>query len=183
MRGDDTAERAFTRFVEETEPRLSYALAATYGVEVGAEATADALAWAWEPWEQVRVMDNPAGYLYRVGQSRARRYHRPRRLFPVLPRQDCRRRRPGGVVHRRRCLRDGYGVVYAGRDVISAAVSLRGFMTERQHGAIVEIGDGVYTYPVELVHTGTPFTIEMRITIEGDLVSRAEILSFEPVNG
>ena len=40
------AHRAFTRFVKETEPRLSYALAA-YGLEVGAEATADALVWAW----------------------------------------------------------------------------------------------------------------------------------------
>lgn len=88
MRGDETAERAFTRFVKETEPRLSYALAAAYGVEVGAEATADALAWAWEHWEKVRLMDNPAGYLYRVGQSKARRYHRPRKLFPVLPRQE-----------------------------------------------------------------------------------------------
>ena len=27
-------------------------------------------------------MGNPAGYLYRVGQSKARRYHRPRVLFP-----------------------------------------------------------------------------------------------------
>jgi DNA-directed RNA polymerase specialized sigma24 family protein len=88
MRGDDTAERAFTRFVKETEPRLSYALAAAYGVEVGAEATADALAWAWEHWEKVRAMGNPAGYLYRVGQSKARRYHRPRTLFPTLPRRE-----------------------------------------------------------------------------------------------
>lgn len=85
MCGDETAERTFTRFVKEAEPRLSYALAAAYGVEVGAEATADALAWAWEHWEKVRAMDNPAGYLYRVAQSKARRYHRPRRLFPSLP--------------------------------------------------------------------------------------------------
>jgi RNA polymerase sigma-70 factor (ECF subfamily) len=88
MRGDETDERAFTRFVKETESRLSYALAAAYGVEVGAETTADALAWAWEHWEKVRTMENPGGYLYRVGQSKARRYHRPRRLFPALPRQE-----------------------------------------------------------------------------------------------
>jgi hypothetical protein len=42
--------RAFTRFVKETEPRLSLALAAAYGLEVGAEATADAMAWAWKRW-------------------------------------------------------------------------------------------------------------------------------------
>jgi DNA-directed RNA polymerase specialized sigma24 family protein len=78
-------EREFTRFVKETEPRLSYALAAAYGIEVGAEATADALAWAWENWSKVETMKNPAGYLYRVGQSKARRYFRPVVLFPALP--------------------------------------------------------------------------------------------------
>lgn len=77
-------ERAFTRFVKETEPRLSYALAAAYGIEVGAEATADALAWAWEHWDEVETMHNPAGYLYRVGQSKARRYFRPMVLFPSI---------------------------------------------------------------------------------------------------
>lgn len=78
-------EREFTRFVKETEPRLSYALAAAYGIEVGAEATADALTWAWENWSKVETMKNPAGYLYRVGQSKARRYFRPVVLFPALP--------------------------------------------------------------------------------------------------
>jgi len=82
---DNTNEREFTRFVKETEPRLSYALAAAYGIEVGAEATADALAWAWENWSKVETMKNPAGYLYRVGQSKARRYFRPVVLFPALP--------------------------------------------------------------------------------------------------
>ncbi len=77
--------QAFTRFVKETEPRLSYALAAAYGLEVGAEATADALAWAWEHWETLEDKRNPAGYLYRVGQSKARRYYRSQVQFPVLP--------------------------------------------------------------------------------------------------
>ncbi len=36
---DMTADKAFTRFVKEVEPRLSYALAAAYGPEVGAEVT------------------------------------------------------------------------------------------------------------------------------------------------
>ena len=30
-------------------------------------------------------MTNPVGYLYRVGQSRARRYRRPARHFPASP--------------------------------------------------------------------------------------------------
>jgi hypothetical protein len=41
-RTNDPDQREFTRFVKETEPRLSYALAAAYGVDTGAEATADA---------------------------------------------------------------------------------------------------------------------------------------------
>lgn len=52
-------QKAFTRFVKETEPRLSYALAAAYGLEVGAEATADAMAWAWEHWDDLQNKRNP----------------------------------------------------------------------------------------------------------------------------
>ena len=45
-RSNNPDQREFTRFVKETEPRLSYALAAAYGMETGVEATADALEWA-----------------------------------------------------------------------------------------------------------------------------------------
>lgn len=83
MKSDE--RQAFTRFVKETEPRLSYALAAAYGFEIGAEATADALAWAWENWSSLQEKRNPAGYLYRVGQSKARRYHRSQMFFPEVP--------------------------------------------------------------------------------------------------
>ncbi|MEX2268523.1 MAG: sigma-70 family RNA polymerase sigma factor [Acidimicrobiia bacterium] len=34
---------------------------------------AEALAYAWENFGDIRGMSNPAGYLYRVGQSRTRR--------------------------------------------------------------------------------------------------------------
>jgi DNA-directed RNA polymerase specialized sigma24 family protein len=85
---NDPDHREFTRFVKETEPRLSNALAAAYGIETGAEATADALGWAWEHWDRVKGMVNPAGYLYRVGQSKARRYIRPRVLFPEVAPMD-----------------------------------------------------------------------------------------------
>lgn len=77
-------EQLFTRFVKGVEPQLSYAFAAAYGPEVGADVTSEALAWAWEHWERVRQMENPSGYLYRVGQSKARWYHRPRVLFPSV---------------------------------------------------------------------------------------------------
>ena len=85
LRNDSSQDQAFTRFVKEVEPRLSHALAAAYGPEVGAEAAADALVWAWEHWDRVRGMKNQAGFLYRVGQSKARRYFRPTKLFPALP--------------------------------------------------------------------------------------------------
>jgi DNA-directed RNA polymerase specialized sigma24 family protein len=64
------------------EPRLRRAFAAAYGATRGADATAEALAWAWEHWDRVQTMANPAGYLYRVGQSRTRRRRRPP-LFPA----------------------------------------------------------------------------------------------------
>jgi len=74
----------YTDFLHSVGSRLRRALISAYGPEVGAEATADALAYAWENWERLRALDNPAGYLYRVGQSKARHYRRrPRRLPPV----------------------------------------------------------------------------------------------------
>jgi DNA-directed RNA polymerase specialized sigma24 family protein len=62
----------FSAFFALAEPRLRRAFVAAYGGERGREATAEALAWAWEHWSEVQAMDNPMGYLYRVGSSRTR---------------------------------------------------------------------------------------------------------------
>jgi DNA-directed RNA polymerase specialized sigma24 family protein len=62
----------FSGFFALAEPRLRRALVATYGGDRGREATAEALAWAWEHWSKVQTMENPIGYLYRVGRSRTR---------------------------------------------------------------------------------------------------------------
>src|SRR3954468_22944054 len=70
---------AFGDFVTLVEQRLRRALVAAYGAEVGREATADALAWAWQHWDRVQGMANPAGYLWRVGQTSARRLGHARR--------------------------------------------------------------------------------------------------------
>jgi len=70
-------EAAFERFVEEAGPRLSRALAALYGFEDGRDATAEALAYAWENWQQLQQITNLTGYLFRVGQSRSRRRSQP----------------------------------------------------------------------------------------------------------
>lgn len=72
---DDRA--AFERFVKETGPRLSRALAAAYGFEDGQDATAEALAYAWENWQELRHVANLPGYLFRVGQTRSRRKRQP----------------------------------------------------------------------------------------------------------
>ena len=67
----------FSAFFALAEPRLRRAFVAAYGGERGREAAAEALAWAWEHWSEVEAMDNPIGYLYRVGRSRTRgRRHR-----------------------------------------------------------------------------------------------------------
>lgn len=64
---------SFTSFVEHVGTPLRQALIAAYGPDVGADVTAEALAYAWEHWDRLSSMKNPAGYLYRVGQSKARR--------------------------------------------------------------------------------------------------------------
>jgi RNA polymerase sigma factor (sigma-70 family) len=68
------------------EPRLRRALVARYGLDVGSEVAAEAVAWGVEHAEQLATMENPSGYLYRVGQSAARRWHR-RRATVVFPRE------------------------------------------------------------------------------------------------
>jgi DNA-directed RNA polymerase specialized sigma24 family protein len=70
----------FEAFVREVEPRLRRALVAAYGFEDGRDATAEALAYAWEHWKRLSGMANPAGYVFRVAQSRRPRTGR-RPLF------------------------------------------------------------------------------------------------------
>jgi DNA-directed RNA polymerase specialized sigma24 family protein len=69
-------------FVVDARRRLVRAFAGCRGDDAP-EATAEALAFAWEHWEDVRVLENPLGYLFRVGQSRTRR-----RMTPRLPAPD-----------------------------------------------------------------------------------------------
>jgi DNA-directed RNA polymerase specialized sigma24 family protein len=76
---NEADEVEFRAFVIRTEPRLHRGLVASLGWDRGREATADALAYAWEHWSKVRAMTNPCGYLYRVGQSSVRS-----RKVPVL---------------------------------------------------------------------------------------------------
>lgn len=75
------APTEFEEFFKEQEPRLRRALVAAYGPVRGREAATEALAWAWEHWSEVQEVTSPTAFLYRVGQSRSRRWGRPRVLF------------------------------------------------------------------------------------------------------
>lgn len=77
---DDAA--AFDAFVREVRPRLERAFGLLRGRDGGLDATSEALTWAWEHWSRLQTMDNPAGYLYRVGVSRTRGR---KRIFPPVP--------------------------------------------------------------------------------------------------
>jgi RNA polymerase sigma factor (sigma-70 family) len=77
------AEQDFVDFLRPHLEHARRALSARFGTEVGSEVAADVQVWAWENQDVVRRAENPAGYLFRVGQSRARRYLRWRRLLPT----------------------------------------------------------------------------------------------------
>jgi RNA polymerase sigma factor (sigma-70 family) len=66
----------FARFLIADAPRLRQVLVARYGADVGGEAFADSVAWAWDHHHELDDMANPVGYLFRVGQSSARRHRR-----------------------------------------------------------------------------------------------------------
>ena len=77
--------RTFDEFYRRHEPPIRRALVAALGPTDGSEAASRALAYGFEHWDRLSAMDNPAGYLYRVGRNGARTRKRP---LPSL-------RRPG----------------------------------------------------------------------------------------
>lgn len=76
----------FDEYAKTAEPRLRRALVARYGGDVGSDATIDALTHGWRHWDRVQAMENPTGYLYRVGRNRALRQfaRRNQSMFPDL---------------------------------------------------------------------------------------------------
>jgi DNA-directed RNA polymerase specialized sigma24 family protein len=83
---EETKQAEYAVFVREHDLRLRQALSSAYGPDLGREAAAEAFAYGWEHWERVAVMDNPIGYLYRVGQTSASRLIRRRRVaLPAVP--------------------------------------------------------------------------------------------------
>jgi RNA polymerase sigma factor (sigma-70 family) len=70
----------------DVERRLRQVFVARYGWDRGIEVWRDVVAYAWQHRDRLATMVNPTGYLYRVGQSAARRYGRLHRRV-VLPEQ------------------------------------------------------------------------------------------------
>jgi RNA polymerase sigma-70 factor (ECF subfamily) len=74
-------DAAFDELFGVVEAPLRRTLVAWYGPTLGRDAAQHALAWAWAHRSRLDEIDNPAGYLFRVGQSHAkrelRRSHRP----------------------------------------------------------------------------------------------------------
>lgn len=80
----DPNPQSFESFVADASIKLRRALVARYGVQLGVEAAAEAVAWAWANRERLVGMTNPVGYLYRVGQTSVRSQTRWQRA-PLLP--------------------------------------------------------------------------------------------------
>jgi RNA polymerase sigma-70 factor (ECF subfamily) len=71
--GSEVSDEGLDRMLPEIHRSVRRALVARCGLEVGAEAAADAMAWALVNRTRLESIDNPAGYLYRVGLSSVRR--------------------------------------------------------------------------------------------------------------
>jgi RNA polymerase sigma-70 factor (ECF subfamily) len=83
---EETAKDSFTRFATTAAPRLNQALISIAG-DVGRDAASESLLYGWQHWDRVQRMENPTGYLYRVGLNCVRRSKRRKRpvVFPELP--------------------------------------------------------------------------------------------------
>jgi len=76
----------FEEFFARSERPVRFGLSARFGFEVGREATADAMTYAWEHWGRISVMENPAGYVYRVGERLGRRMSRRAKSIDFMTR-------------------------------------------------------------------------------------------------
>jgi RNA polymerase sigma-70 factor (ECF subfamily) len=73
-------EAGFGELFGVVEAPLRRTLVAWYGPTLGRDAAQHALEWAWAHRSRLDGIDNPAGYLFRVGQSHAKRELRRSRV-------------------------------------------------------------------------------------------------------
>jgi RNA polymerase sigma factor (sigma-70 family) len=76
---------SFEQRLDEALTHLRGVLIARHGLELGADLHAEVTEYAWQHRDRLREVDNPAGYLYRVAQSRTRRYRRWNRAIALPP--------------------------------------------------------------------------------------------------
>jgi DNA-directed RNA polymerase specialized sigma24 family protein len=69
---DERVADSFAEWARDAEPRLRQAMTASLGSQLGQEAAADALVYAWEHWDRVSGKDNPFGYVFVVCRNKAR---------------------------------------------------------------------------------------------------------------
>jgi DNA-directed RNA polymerase specialized sigma24 family protein len=80
-----TLSDSFTEWAESVEPKLRHALTASFGPQVGKDVAVDALSHAWEHWDRIRGMENPAGYVFGIARNKARRVNDDRPIgFPAV---------------------------------------------------------------------------------------------------
>ncbi len=80
----------FTSFVKRYRPMLQKALVAVVGPDLAGDACAEAFAYCWSRWDQIREMESPGGYVWSVGRSKGRDLMRRDRkdlrvLLPEVP--------------------------------------------------------------------------------------------------
>ena len=85
---EQAEQRSFHDFYAGSRDRIGRALAVTLGdADLAADSVDEAMARAYQKWSSVSRMENPAGWVYRVGlnvaRSRIRRLTRRRRVNPL----------------------------------------------------------------------------------------------------
>lgn len=93
---------AFDEFVERHEPSLRRALAGHVPAHQVDDALSEAFLYAFANWHRVQDMHSPAGYLFRVAQSKSRVGRRV--LMPPVPSDDARDRIEPGLIDAMRSL-------------------------------------------------------------------------------
>ncbi len=81
----DSSDGWLEDYLAESADGLRRAFVARYGVEVGCEVHAETMVWAVSHRTELAEMANPTGYLFRVGQSSARKHLRWSRRPVELP--------------------------------------------------------------------------------------------------
>ena len=65
------SESGIEDFLLDARPKLMRAFIGSLGANRADDALGAAFEWAFEHWDRLRAMENPTGYLYRVGSTKS----------------------------------------------------------------------------------------------------------------